>query len=121
MKSREMIMEKMLKNIDYSKVVTLADAIAFLPGQVISKTLCQTGAVGMTLFAIPAGEGISAHKSSGDAFILILAGKAKITIGEEKFELAQGQSIVMPAGVPHAVNAQENMKMLLVVIFPSLQ
>lgn len=113
-------MQKMLKNINYESVVDLADEVPFQAGQVVSKTLCQTPAVGITLFAMTKGEGISAHKSTGDAFVLALAGKGRITIEDTKYELCAGQSIVMPAGKPHAVDAAEDFKMLLVVVFPGL-
>lgn len=110
-------MEKFLKNLEYEKVLNLQEQIDYLPGQVVSKTLAQNKAFGLTLFAMPEGEGISAHKSTGDAFIIILDGKCEVTIGQEKYSLMAGQCIVMPAGIPHAVNALENFKMLLIVAF----
>ena len=109
---------KHLKNIDYAKPVDLAGQVDYAPGQVTSKTLVQNPWVGVTLFAMSAGEGISAHKSSGDAFVTALEGRGKITIDDKSFELAKGQSIVMPAGHPHAVSALDDFKMLLVVVFP---
>ena len=109
---------KQLKNIDYAKPLDLAGQVDYAPGQVTSKTLVQNPAVGVTLFAMAKGEGISAHKSSGDAFVTALEGRGKITIDDRSFELAQGQSIVMPAGHPHAVSALDDFKMLLVVVFP---
>lgn len=111
-------MEKFLKNLDYAKVLTLASQVEYLPGQVVSKTLAQGPAFGLTLFAMPEGEGISAHKSSGDAFVLVLEGKCKISIEDEKYSLEAGKCIVMPAGRPHAVAADGNFKMLLIVVFP---
>lgn len=111
-------MDKYLKNLEYEKVFNLADQVSWAPGQVVSKTLAQNPAYGLTLFAIPKGEGISAHKSSGDAFITVLEGKCHATVGDKEFELAAGQSLVMPAGIPHAVSAPEDFKMFLVVAFP---
>lgn len=111
-------MEKYLKNIDYATVLSLAAQIEAQEGQVVSKTLAQSPAFGLTLFAMPKGEGISAHKSTGDAFVLVLEGKCGIVIDDKSYELAKGECIVMPAGHPHAVNALENFKMLLIVAFP---
>mgnify|MGYP002355203956 FL=1 len=107
-----------IKNIDFSTALTLVDLVAYQPGQVVSKTLAQNKAVSLTLFAFDKGEEISAHESSGDAMIVVLDGLAEITIGQEKFAVAQGQTIVMPARVPHAVYASEKFKMLLTVVFP---
>lgn len=111
-------MQEFIKNLDYASVLTLKDQIGVLPGQVVSKTLVQNGSLGLTLFAMPAGEGISAHKSTGDAFVLNLEGECEIEIDADHFRLAPGQCIVMPAGHPHAVKAVSDFKMLLIVVFP---
>ena len=41
----------------------------------------------------------------------------RITIDGTEYLLHEGESIVMPAGHPHAVYGQEQFKMLLVVVF----
>lgn len=110
-------MEKFIKNIEYCKALSLNSLVDYLPGQVVSKTLAQNDSFGMTLFAIPAGEGISAHKSSGDAFVYIIEGSAHVRIDENEYALSKGECIVMPAGHPHALKADENFKFLLVVAF----
>lgn len=110
-------MNQFFKNLAYSHAASLKDQIQYLPGQVVSKTVAQNPAFGMTLFAIPAGEGISAHKSTGDAFVYMLEGSAHITIDETLHTVNAGEFIIMPAGQPHALKAQENFKMLLVVAF----
>ena len=109
-------MEKM-KNISAKEVLTLREQVAYQPGQVVSRTLAQNSAVSVTLFAFDKGEEISTHASGGDAFVTCLDGVGRITIDGEEFLLHQGESIVMPAGHPHAVYGQEQFKMLLVVVF----
>ena len=49
--------------------------------------------------------------------VFITDGEAEITIGDEKFRLKKDETIVMPAGIPHALLAVERFKMLLVVVF----
>lgn len=107
-----------LKNISQSEVLELKNCVAYAEGQVVSKTLIQNNGVGITLFAFAKGEGISTHKSEGDALVTALDGVGKITISGKDFILKAGESIVMPAGEPHAVYGEENFKMLLVVTFP---
>ena len=109
-------MEKM-KNISEKEVLTLREQVAYQPGQVVSRTLAQNSAVSVTLFSFDKGEEISTHASGGDAFVTCLDGVGRITIDGEAFLLHQGESIVMPAGHPHAVYGQEQFKMLLVVVF----
>ena len=108
-----------IKNIDFSQVIELAGIVDYAPGQVISRTLSQNKSVSITVFSFDKGEEISSHQSTGDALVYILDGHASITVGEQNFELDAGKTIVMPAGVPHAVMAAEQFKMLLVVVFPS--
>ncbi len=110
-------MKEPMKNIDKSAVLTLKEQVAYQPGQVVSKTLAQDDAVSVTLFAFDKDEEISTHASGGDAFVTCLDGTGRITIDGVQYLLHEGESIVMPAGHPHAVYGQEQFKMLLVVIF----
>ena len=117
-RERLIVMSDILRNIPKSEVLSLADAIAYADGQVVSKTLVQNKGVGITLFAFAKDEGISTHESKGDALVTALDGKGRVTIDGEDYELTAGESIVMPANHPHAVYGIENFKMLLVVTFP---
>ena len=93
-------MDKM-KNISKAEVLVLKDQVAYQEGQVVSRTLAQNAAVSVTLFS----------------FVTCLDGVGEITIDGVKYELYEGESIVMPAKHPHAVMGKEKFKMLLVVIF----
>src|SRR5690348_10946731 len=108
----------MLKNIDFSKVVNLSELVGYQTGQIVSRTLVQNKAVGLTLFAFDKNEEISSHESTGDAMVFILEGVAEITVGGEVIYPKKDEVVVMPAGVPHAVKAIEPFKMLLTVVFP---
>lgn len=105
------------KNIDKKAKLELRDQLTYQQGQVVSKTLVQNDAVSVTLFAFEKDEEISTHESGGDAFVTCLDGVGEITIDGVKYELHEGESIVMPAKHPHAVMGKEKFKMLLVVIF----
>lgn len=107
----------MMKNINKSEVLVLKEQVAYQNGQVVSKTLAQSETLSVTLFAFDRGEEISTHESGGDAFVTCLDGVGEITIDGEKYELHEGESIVMPAKHPHAVLGKEQFKMLLVVVF----
>ena len=106
-----------MKNIDKARVMVLKDQVSYQEGQIVSKTLVQNEAVSITLFAFDKGEEISTHESGGDAFVTCLDGTGEITIDGVKYELQEGESIVMPAKHPHAVYGKEQYKMLLVVVF----
>lgn len=111
-------MKNYIKNVDVQTALTLADLVSYQQGQIVSKTLTQNNAVGLTLFAFDKGEEISSHESSGDAMVIALDGEGEITIDGGKHILKKGETIVMPAKKPHAVYAKEQFKMFLIVIFP---
>ena len=106
-----------IKNIGQSEIFSLKDQISYQEGQIVSKTLAQNDAVSVTLFSFAKGEEISTHASGGDAMVTCLDGTGKITIDGRGYILREGESIVMPAGHPHAVYGEEAFKMLLVVVF----
>lgn len=105
------------KNIEKEEILELKEQVSYQEGQVVSKTLVQNGAVSVTLFAFEKEEEISTHASGGDAMVTVLEGTGKFTIDGKEYILEAGQTVVMPAGKPHAVYGQERFKMLLMVVF----
>ena len=110
-------MSEIMKNISKAEVLTLKEQVDYQRGQVVSKTLIQNDSLRITLFSFDKDEEISTHSSGGDAFVTCLDGVGRITIDGKEYELTEGESIVMPAGHPHAVYGKEQFKMLLVVAF----
>ena len=107
----------MYKNIDKQTKLNLNDLVDYAQGQVVSKTLVQNASVSMTIFSFDKGEEISTHASGGDAMVTVLEGKGRFTVGGEVFFLEEGETLVMPKDVPHAVYGEEKFKMQLVVSF----
>ncbi len=107
----------MYKNIEKQTVLKLKDLVDYQKGQVVSKTLVQNDHVSMTLFSFDKGEEISTHASGGDAMVTVLEGTGKFTVGGEIFILNEGETLIMPKDVPHAVYGEERFKMQLTVSF----
>lgn len=107
----------MYKNIDKKTKLVLAEQVDYQQGQVVSKTLVQNDAVSVTIFSFDKGEEISTHASGGDAMVTVLEGTGRFTIGGDVYILNEGETIIMPKDVPHAVFGEEKFKMLLVVSF----
>lgn len=110
-------MQERMKNIKKAEVLRLKDEIQYQEGQVVSKTLAQSESLSLTLFAFEKGEEISTHESGGDAMLTVLDGTGRVTIAGEVFLVSCGETVVMPAKVPHAVYGEECFKMLLTVVF----
>jgi len=107
----------MFKNIAKDEKIILRDQVDYQTGQVISKTLVQNEKVSVTIFSFDKGEEISTHASGGDAMVTILDGVGRFTIGGKVHLLKEGETLIMPKDVPHAVYGQEKFKMLLLVSF----
>ena len=97
-------------------VFSLEDVIEYTQGGVISKQVTKSKGGNLTLFSFDKEQGLSEHKTPFDAIVLILDGEAEITIGGKLHLLKKGDSIIMPANVPHALKAVERFKMLLTMI-----
>ena len=107
----------MYKNIAKKEKLELKSLVDYQEGQVVSKTLVQNDYVSVTIFSFDKGEEISTHASGGDAMVTVLEGTGRFTIGGDIFILNEGETIVMPKDVPHAVFGEEKFKMELVVSF----
>lgn len=107
----------MYKNIDKKTKLNLKDLVDYQDGQVVSKTLVQNDVVSMTLFSFDKGEEISTHAAGGDAMVTVLDGTGRFTVGDDVFILNEGETLIMPKDIPHAVFGEEKFKMQLVVLF----
>jgi quercetin dioxygenase-like cupin family protein len=107
----------MYKNIEKQVSVKLKNLVDYQKGQVVSKTLVQNEYVSMTLFAFDKGEEISTHASGGDAMVTVLEGIGRFTVDGEVFILNEGETLIMPKDIPHAVYGEEQFKFQLTVSF----
>ncbi len=90
--------------------------VAYQKHSVVSKQILNKKTGSLTLFAFDKGEGLSEHTAPYDASVLILDGKATVTIAGKPHKLGKGEMIIMPGGVPHSLKAAEPFKMLLIMI-----
>lgn len=96
--------------------VLITDAVKYAADAIVSKTLIKRDKGTLTLFAFDKGQALSEHTTPFEAAVLILDGTAEIIIGGEPHTLKNGEFIIMPADIPHAVKAKEKFKMLLIMI-----
>lgn len=83
---------------------------------IVSKRILENAVGGITLFAFDKEQRLSEHTAPFDATIQVIEGKGEIMINGKGHLLERGQMIVMPANIPHAVNAVERFKMMLIMI-----
>jgi quercetin dioxygenase-like cupin family protein len=98
------------------QVIELGELVKYQPGAVVSRTLVDKDAVTLTLFAFDKGQSLSEHTSPHSAILQVLEGSTRVTIGGKDYELENGESIIMPANVPHGVEALDKFKMFLTMV-----
>ena len=99
-----------------AKAVDLAGLVEYSSDSIVSKTIIDKSVGTVTLFAFDAGQSLSEHRTPYDALVQIVEGLAVLTIGGKKIKAAAGKIVIMPANIPHAVQAKERFKMLLTMI-----
>ena len=100
----------------HSTIMNFNDKVEYSAEGIVSKRVLQKEKGNVTLFAFDKGQKLSEHSAPFDAMVQVLEGHAEIQINRVPYELNAGQSIIMPANIPHAVNAVEKFKMLLTMI-----
>lgn len=97
-------------------VFGVSDLLDYQAGAVVSRTLVDTEAATVTVFALDEGQTISEHSAPHEAILQVLDGTATVEIGDEEYEVSQGEGIVFPANEPHALAAPEQFTMLLTMV-----
>lgn len=99
-----------------SKVLNLKDLVQYQDGTVASRMIIHTKAGSITLFSFDEDEGLSEHTAPYDAVVTILDGECEVWISGETHQMKEGDTIIFPANVPHALSAITRFKMSLSMI-----
>ena len=83
---------------------------------IASRVLARTGGGNVTLFAFAAGQGLEEHTSPFDALVLVLEGEMNLAVGGTDVRATPGSIVRMPGGVPHALEAPQAARMLLIML-----
>ncbi len=105
-----------METFEKSKKQQLKGSIDYAPGAIVSKIISKNEAGNLTLFAFDQGQGLSEHTAPFDAVVQIVEGKAIISINKIEHKIEEGEIIIMPANIPHAIEANSKFKMLLTML-----
>ena len=103
-------------SIPAASSLPLDSLIVPTPGGIASRSLAKAAGGSLTLFAFAAGQGLAEHSSPFDALVQVLEGRFVLTIGGTPVDASAGSVVLMPAGVPHAVEAPDGGRMLLTML-----
>ena len=99
-----------------AEALALAALVATTEDGIASRVLARTAGGNVTLFAFDGGQGLEEHTSPFDALVLVLEGAMTLTIGGTAVRATPGTIVRMPGGVPHALEARQPTRMLLVML-----
>ncbi|HAL65065.1 MAG: hypothetical protein XD81_0575 [Bacteroidetes bacterium 38_7] len=99
-----------------AEIMQFTQKVEYSKEGIVSKVVIDKPSGTITLFAFDSGQRLSEHSAPYDALVQVLEGEAEIIIDGKPFLLKEGDSIIMPTGIPHAVNAPDRFKMLLTMI-----
>ena len=100
-----------------AKPINIENLIDYQKDSVVSMEVIKKELGTVTLFAFDKGQGLSEHSAPFDAMVQIIDGEAEITIDGKSNNVSKGQMIIMPANIPHALQAvNEPYKMILTMI-----
>ena len=99
-----------------AEALSLNSLITPTEAGIASRVLARTTGGNVTLFAFDAGQGLTEHTSPFEAFVLVLEGTLKLTVGGDAVTAGAGTIVRLPANVAHALDAADAVRMLLVML-----
>ncbi len=104
------------QKIEKGTVLVPNEVISYAEGGIVSKEFVHSNAGSITFFAFDEGQKLSEHSAPFDATLMVLDGEAEVKINGVPHQVRAGEVIIMPANIPHAVNANRRFKMMLTMI-----
>ncbi|AHF74211.1 Cupin 2 conserved barrel domain protein [Candidatus Sodalis pierantonius str. SOPE] len=103
-------------SLQAATALLLHDLITPTEQGIASRVLAKTQGGNVTLFAFDRGQALSEHSAPFDALALVVAGRIGFTVGGEPLEAQPEMLVRLPANVPHALQALEASRMLLIML-----
>lgn len=99
---------------DYVFIPDVIEGLRDIPADsIISRSLYADDQVKVTLFRFAPGQELTEHTASRPAALHFLEGRARLTLGEDTFQVGPGTWVHMPANLKHGIQAETSLVMLL--------
>lgn len=99
-----------------AQALVLHDLVTPTAHGIASRVLAKATGGNVTLFSFDAGQSLTEHTSAYDALVLVLEGRLTLLVAGSSVEATPGTVVRLPANVPHAVDAPDAARMLLVML-----
>jgi len=94
----------------------IVEILEYVPNSVLTKTIIKKTTGNITVSAVDEGEELAEKTLAFDSFVQIIDGAADVIITGEKFKLALGEGIIIPAHSSHCIEATKQFKMISTII-----
>jgi len=98
---------------DAPRFIGLTDACPITPGATVSKPLLNLPEGKVIVFAMDAGQEMSAHAAPFPAAVHVLDGNLRFTIDGQTRDMGTNDWLVMPANASHSLRAIEPTRFVL--------
>lgn len=99
-----------------AEALTISALVNYTEQGIASRVLAKNGGGNITLFAFDQGQALSEHSAPFDAIVMVVEGRLLLTIEGQPVTAVPGEIVRMPANIPHAVDAPERAKILLIML-----
>lgn len=99
-----------------AQALVLQDLVTPTAHGIASRLLEKTPGGNVTLFAFDGGQALTEHTSAFDALAIVLEGRLTLSVAGAPIDAVPGTIVRLPANVPHAVDAPEASRMLLIML-----
>ena len=98
-------------------LTNLNESLPISPGAIASRPLIDlAGNLKLVLFAMDAGQEISAHSTPFPATVLCISGKLEVMVDGAWTTVGAGERHDLPKGLPHGVKAAEASHWMLTML-----
>ena len=101
--------------IKEGNVFQLANLVPYQDGKIINMDIISDPKLKFVVMSLAAGTGLSEHAAPGEALVFALDGTSTITYEGTPLTIHKGETIKFAAGARHAVQADDNFKMALLL------
>lgn len=105
-----------ISEFNKAHIFKFEEEVDYSSASIVSKNVLKNPAGNVSLFSFDKNEGLSEHTAPFNAMVQIIDGKAEVSIDKKPYLLSKGDTIIMPANIPHSLKAVEKFKMILTMI-----
>ena len=77
-------------------------------GSGIGRRMLNGEAMTLAQITLAAGAVVPLHEHPNEQIATVLSGRLRFVIGDEELEIGAGESVLIPGGLPHHVDALED-------------